>query len=280
MYIRWTRAGVPARPWRSGSSPISVRISRTAASTRPFGPWLPVPSPSMIDAGRLGLLADLVLDLVDDAPDVARQVGWAGHGRYSGAGRDGTSDARAAGTIRPGRRRDEVVVPEQPRGDRAPRPPGLAERDHLDRIRPVAEALDLADRLRRARCRRPATRRAGRGPSAGRSSRSTARCPGSPGARAWTASSSSAASPSRSSAPRLDRGRQRAAVARLLAAEADRQQLGVGQLEEARRASAGRPRPEPVEGRPAPRRARPAARGRCGAASRSPGSRSHSGGGP
>src|SRR4029078_7348432 len=34
--MRWIRSGVRRRPSRSGSSPISVRMSRTACSTRPF----------------------------------------------------------------------------------------------------------------------------------------------------------------------------------------------------------------------------------------------------
>ena len=174
----------------------------------------------------------------------------------------------------------EVVVPEEPRRDGPPGPPRLAERGHLGGVGPVAEALDLGDGRLRARCRRPARRRAGRGPSAGRSSRSTGRCPGSPGAPAWTASSSSPASASRSSAPDSIAVGERAAVARLLAAEPDGQQLGVGQREEARRRERVGGDAEAGRRRPAPRRARPAARGRCGAASAKPGSRSHSGGGP
>ena len=42
----------------------------------------------------------------------------------------------------------EVVVPEQPGGDGPPWPPGLTERLHLDRIGPMPDALDLADRRR------------------------------------------------------------------------------------------------------------------------------------
>ena len=59
-----------------------------------------------------------------------------------------------------------------------------------------------------------------------------------------------ASSPSRSSAPvSIGRG-QRPSVARLLAAEPDRQQLGVGQLEEARRRQRIGHGPQPIEGGP------------------------------
>src|SRR5262245_13040838 len=49
--MRWTRSGVPSRPWRPGSSPISSRISRTASSTAPSWttsgrPLAPVISPA------------------------------------------------------------------------------------------------------------------------------------------------------------------------------------------------------------------------------------------
>jgi len=43
MFRGW-RSGVPRRPCRAGSSPISVRISWTAASTRPLPECLPAPS--------------------------------------------------------------------------------------------------------------------------------------------------------------------------------------------------------------------------------------------
>ena len=99
---------------------------------------------------------------------------------------------------------------------------------HLRGVGPVAEALDLGRPPARARCRRPARRRAARGPSAGRSSRSTGRCRGAPGARAWTSSSSRPRQPVEVERAGLDRLGQRAAVARLLAAEPDGQQLGVG----------------------------------------------------
>ena len=55
------------------------RISWTAASTRPLAP-VPAVRPGPLDGrgGPVGVVADLVLDLVDDALDVAGQVGLAG----------------------------------------------------------------------------------------------------------------------------------------------------------------------------------------------------------
>ena len=122
-------------------------------------------------------------------------------------------------------------MPEQPSRDGPPWPPRLAERcisaASGRRPRPLT-----CRRRRRARCRRPARRRAGRAPSAGRSWTSTGRSRAAPGGRRGRVVVE-ALQPSRSSVPSSTAVGQRPAVARLLAAEPDREQLVVGKLEEA-----------------------------------------------
>ncbi len=138
-------------------------------------------------------------------------------------------------------------MPEEPRRDGSPRPPHGTERGHLRGIRPVAEALDLGDgRLEGHVAGRPDVG-APEDHQAGRSSRSTGRCPGIAWSASWTASSSRRGERVEIECSRLDRLGERAAVARLLAAEPDGQQLGVGQGEEAGRCQRVGGHAKPVE---------------------------------
>src|SRR6478735_146805 len=145
--MRWTRPGVPIKPSRSGSSPISVRISWTAASTRPLAPWPPSePIPSMVAAGRLGSSP------ISFSISSTMRWTWLGRSGWLGksslrcrprwyAGRLGAAVDRLPGPPAAG----EVVVPEQAGRDGPPRPPDGTESGHLHSLRPMVETLDLRD---------------------------------------------------------------------------------------------------------------------------------------
>ena len=68
-----------------------------------------------------------------------------------------------------------IIGPQQMRRHPAPRPPGFGERELL-RVRPLAQAEARCARLPARRGRRPARHRHGRGRTADRCRRSTARC--------------------------------------------------------------------------------------------------------
>ena len=196
--------------------------------------------------GRLGadrLVADLVLDLVDDALDVDRQIGRAGQRRDSRCRpRWYVGHLLGASAV------TEIVPPEQPRRDGAPRSPGFTELGQLRRVRPVPETFHVTDRRRK--------RDVADGPDIGppedhqeidrRGPRTDARD------RLQGAMDGvvvEATEPVEVERARLDGSRQRSAIPRLLATEPDREELRVTQLEESRRGERIRSRVQPVEGR-------------------------------
>ena len=160
------------RPSRSGSSPISSRISRTADSTRPFGStsWgrpavarLEPPSAVGFDdrRGAARFLADLGLDLVDDALDVTREFGRAGQRGGSRCRRRWyRREGRIAGAIRVGRggsgSRARTGVP--PRNDMA----ATRRRAGPSRSHPADEAGVFTSATAVARAMSPAGHTSGR----------------------------------------------------------------------------------------------------------------------
>ena len=154
-------------------------------------------------------------------------------------------------------------MPQDPCRHRAPRPPRLGEREHLGRRRAGARGRAARPAPGPARCRGPATRPAGEHhqPVDRRRPRPD---PGQRGQRrvdAVVVERREAVDVQRAV---LDRGRQRPRVARLLAAEPDRQELARRRGAGTSPGSADRPPRGAGRRRPAPRRARPAARGSGG----------------
>ena len=140
----------------------------------------------------------------------------------------------------------QVVVPEQPGRDRPPRPPRVAELGHLRGVGPAAETLDLADRCGQG----DVADRPHVGPPQDHQQvdrRGPRPDPGDGLERRMDRQFVESLERVEVERAGLDRLGERPTVARLLPAEPDGQELGIGQLEEARRGKRPDDGHEPVE---------------------------------
>ena len=219
----------------------------------------------------------------DPRPQAAGPVRRATSKAWRRTARRADAAARPAPRLSPAAAARQVVVPEQARGHGAPGPPRLTDRAELVGTGPMAESLDLADRLRE----RDVADRPHIGPPEDHQQVDRRRPAADAGDRLELDADDVVIEGGQPLEVERSRSRsrvgQRPAVAGLLPAEADREQLGVGEREEARRASSGsaaavepverrlrrrerdllleddvEERPEP--GRPVPQRRRPVTR--------------------